>query len=369
MIAVIADDFTGAAELGGIGLGHGIDVEINTAVNPHSSATLLVVDANSRSANKEEAVRQILKPTEELAQLKPELIYKKTDSVLRGHIIAELQAQLKVLKMSRALLVPANPYLGRTIESGIYYYGGQPVHESSFSTDPEFAITSSDVREMLKSNGEQVHVAKVGDRLPPAGIIVGEAKAREDLDYWAGQCGKDILPAGAAGFFSAILNNSNITRTRNMTIEEAGLPALYVSGTTFERSTSAIKKMAAEGAPVSYMQDDNTSWFIQIVEYLNRQGKAIIAIDPETTNGNPVALREKTAWMVKEVLAHKAVRELFIEGGSTARAIFDQLGYTSFFPVQTLSEGVIRMTVKERKGIYITVKPGSYAWPDGTWHF
>lgn len=152
-------------------------------------------------------------------------------------------------------------------------------------------------------------------------------------------------------------------------IEDTGLPVLYVCGTTFEQSTSAIKKMAGEGAPVSYMPDDNASWFIQIVGFLNSQRKAVIAIDPETTNGNPVTLRERTAWMVKEVLAYTEVRELFIEGGSTARAIFDQLGYTSFFPFKELSQGVVRMTIKERKEMYITVKPGSYAWPPGTWKF
>jgi hypothetical protein len=37
--------------------------------------------------------------------------------------------------------------------------------------------------------------------------------------------------------------------------------------------------------------------------------------------------------------------------------------------VQELSPGVVRMKVKERKGIFITVKPGSYAWPEGTWNF
>lgn len=36
MIAVIADDFTGAAEIGGIGLHYELKVEIATAVKPDS---------------------------------------------------------------------------------------------------------------------------------------------------------------------------------------------------------------------------------------------------------------------------------------------------------------------------------------------
>ena len=72
---------------------------------------------------------------------------------------------------------------------------------------------------------------------------------------------------------------------------------------------------------------------------------------------------------MKAILQQVAVRELLIEGGSTARAIFDDMNFTRFFPVQEFSPGVVKMKVKEKEGIFITVKPGSYAWPPGTWKF
>src|SRR5882757_10096749 len=43
MIAVIADDLTGAAELGGIGLRYGLSVEVNMDVNLSTKADLLVI--------------------------------------------------------------------------------------------------------------------------------------------------------------------------------------------------------------------------------------------------------------------------------------------------------------------------------------
>lgn len=366
MIAVIADDFTGAAELGGIGLRYGLQVEVSTEVNTNSTADLLVIDADSRSVKEAAAIQKIEMITKELKKLKPEWIYKKTDSVLRGHIVAELQAQMKLMGIDRALLVPANPNLGRTIRNGVYFFNDQPIHESGFSVDPEFAIVSSDVRDMLKA---AVSVRKPGELLLEDGIIVGEAKEMTDLDYWAAQCTKDILPAGAAGFFSAILDSRKIVKDRTEQVQPTGKPCLYICGTSFERSTTAIKRIFADSGPVSYMQQDLSAWVTQVISMLNTYEKAIMAIDPDITQPNAVELRRKMALAVKEVLQHMPIRELLIEGGSTARAIFDEMNFTRFFPVQELSAGVVKMKVKEQEGIFITVKPGSYAWPPGTWKF
>src|SRR5579871_4890122 len=109
MIAVIADDITGAAELGGIGLRHGLNTELRTVVDDHSKADLLVIATDTRSKPEEEAVAEMVRLTRQLKELGPTFIYKKADSVLRGHVMAELEAQLKVLSYQRALLIPANP--------------------------------------------------------------------------------------------------------------------------------------------------------------------------------------------------------------------------------------------------------------------
>ena len=51
MIAVIADDLTGAAELGGIGLRHGLKTEVRTIAGTKlpPATDLLVIAADSRS--------------------------------------------------------------------------------------------------------------------------------------------------------------------------------------------------------------------------------------------------------------------------------------------------------------------------------
>ena len=46
MMVVIADDLTGAAEIGGLALKYGLMAEITTTVNLHSRADLLIIDGD-----------------------------------------------------------------------------------------------------------------------------------------------------------------------------------------------------------------------------------------------------------------------------------------------------------------------------------
>lgn len=379
MIAVIADDLTGAAELGGIGLRHGLLTEIrmrgdvavpggevfDAGVRPD----LLVIAADTRSMGEAAAVEEMTAITQQLQRLEPEWIYKKVDSVLRGHIVAEIWAQLGVLDWNRALLVPANPALGRTIRNGHYYFNGVPVHETSFSSDPEFAITSSDVQEMLRA---PVAIRKVSEELPSRGIVVGEVRDGDDLVCWAGLGEPGTLTAGASGFFTALLSARQVKGVRRADPAPPGRPVLIVSGTTFDRSRKGVRRLHEAGGPVSYMPVDGdpgvmNQWVIEVVGLLRDHGRAVIAIEANDGLEPPVSamlLRTVMAGAVGRIMREVAIGELIIEGGATAYAILQQLGLRTFYPEEELAPGVIRMNASSAPGLYITVKPGSYQWPE-----
>ena len=71
MIAVIADDLTGAAEIGGIGLSYNFKVEISNEVNPHTTADMVVINTDARSKTEDEAVKITSKVSEQLKALHP----------------------------------------------------------------------------------------------------------------------------------------------------------------------------------------------------------------------------------------------------------------------------------------------------------
>lgn len=115
MIAVIADDLTGAAELAGIGLNHGLRTEVSTTVDEYCDADLLVIATDTRSLAVNEAKNIVHDLTIRLQRLKPRFLFKKIDSVLRGNIIEELQSQLTASGLKRALIVPGNPHHSKKV--------------------------------------------------------------------------------------------------------------------------------------------------------------------------------------------------------------------------------------------------------------
>lgn len=106
MIAVISDDFSGAAEIGGIGIRNGFSVTIDTSVNKNYTCEILVIATNTRSLGKVEALKQIKQITRELLELNPDFIYKKTDSLLRGKVADELTVQLEISGKKKCCLFP-----------------------------------------------------------------------------------------------------------------------------------------------------------------------------------------------------------------------------------------------------------------------
>jgi uncharacterized protein YgbK (DUF1537 family) len=351
MIAVIADDLTGAAELGGIGLRRGLAVRVCMEVPAVTQAGLLVIATDTRSMGRADAAAEMEKVTRQVMELKPEWIYKKTDSVLRGYVVDEIGAQLRALGLQRCLLVPANPSLGRTIHNGQYFINSQPIHQSSFSTDPEFPVASPNVLDMLVSR--EVQVSTVGSVLPESGIVVGEVQENIDLRHWAREIDENTLLAGAAGFFEAILESKGVEGRSEESVPEIGKPLLFVSGTTFDKSRRIL---GSAGDTVRYMPVDAE----EIARLLREEGRAIVAIKPQSRE-DPHVLKDRMADLVSTVLSKTRVAELIIEGGSTAYAIFKATGIRTFIPMEELAPGVVRM---HTSSMYVTVKPGSYQWPE-----
>ena len=375
MIVVIADDITGAAELAGIGHRHGLKVMVSGDVDPLEVPELLVIYTNSRSMKKDEAVDLMEDLTKKAAALKPALFYKKTDSVLRGHVVAELKAHMKVLKLNKSLLVPVNPSIGRTISNGHYYVGNEPAHQTGFASDPEFPVQSSDVKKMLGDNN--VILLQPGGILPDAGNIVGEASTDADIKVWAGYCTAAVLFAGGASFFRALLKASGVEETEQESSDfTPPSPMLFVSGTTYRKS---IERLRSQQSVVSWMPGaiysadrinatDISSWSKEVLDVVSKKGMAMMAIGEHEVKGNAGHLREVLTETVRTVVKEAGIRELVVEGGSTAFSIIEKLQWFSFVPTQELQQGVVRMRLKGPGNIHLTIKPGSYDWP-ALWRF
>ena len=377
MIVVIADDITGAAELGGIALRFGLKVIVSDDVQVHTQPDVLIIYTNTRSMQKKEAVKIMESVTAKVKLLHPSLFYKKTDSVLRGHVLAEMKAQMKTLNFNKALLVPVNPSLGRVIKNGHYYVNGQAIHETGFSSDPEYPITNSSVEKILGKENIPVKLISKNDSLIENGISVGEAATNEDIADWANYSDGSILLAGGASFFNMLLEANYPVKKQGGAEVRLSLPLVMISGTTYQKNVDRIKNLPHL---VSYMpptifsnttvnESDYEEWDRDIMRILSKYNKVIVAIDNhQTRKADPNLLREKQAAITRLILEKQKIKELLIEGGSTAYSIVKKLNWPSFVPTEELQQGIVRMQVEGKNDLHLTIKPGSYEWPS-QWNF
>jgi len=380
MIGVIADDLTGAAEIGAIGLRHGLRAEIVFGHKPSGGADLVCVDIDSRSRTEGEAVKRTVAAAKLLKKSGAKWIYKKVDSVLRGHVTMEIDAAMRQLGFERSLLAPANPSLRRTISNGNYFVRGKLIHKTEFARDPQFPRRSSRVVELIKlSPAFSVHVCQAGDVLPETGIAIAEAATPEDVAGWAKRHDESIFPAGGAEFFDALLTskkmNGGFLLPEIPATNGAGRE-FFVSGT----STLFARRFATEARlkkdPVFSLPKE-LGWgndfdpaaaeavSQRIVEAFDSHARVILTVGlPRMTN---LKVSEKLSDHVAQiaVLALRGARiaHVFSEGGATSAALVRRMGWKRLTVLREHAPGVATLQADGGKKVLLTIKPGSYSWP------
>lgn len=424
MIGVIADDLTGAAEIAGIGLRHGLSAEVVWEGPLENKADLICFDTDSRSLPAGEAGAKAAMAAGWLGEAGAKWIYKKVDSVLRGPVLAELQAVQGRLGLSQTLLVPANPSRNRVITGGNYFVNGSPIHQSEFARDPEYPRTNPSVLALLGAAAAgHVRVCEVGVLPELAGVLVGEAATPADLARWAGCFTPKLLVAGGGEFFAAMLaaqghrhistahspvigdanepergrprplgmaegGEANPTRQQPIRAKRAGTPALrfdaapaadgpelFVCGSVSESCRQFVRSSVLSGIPVFSLPEQLLAKPCLTPALTQQLSSEIVAAGASHRRvvleiGLPVvqdrSLGRKLTLCLAElaatVLRSGRVRRVYTEGGATAVELARLMGWRSLTAVREVAPGVV-MSVVGRDGIQFTVKPGSYLWP------
>jgi D-threonate/D-erythronate kinase len=184
-LLVLADDMTGALEVGAIFGGVRIDCVVSTVPLQEPVPDVIVIDTETRHCTPSGAVERI---TQCLGNwgLQADLLYKKTDSTLRGNIGSELAAIHALYPNLRIGYAPAYPRHGRTVTNGIVYLQGVPVSETSFAHDELNPVLTSSVSELIgdhtpyvifdgTTDSDVLRAAETMLRDPAIGILAGPA--------------------------------------------------------------------------------------------------------------------------------------------------------------------------------------------------
>ncbi len=228
-VAALADDLTGALEVGAKFASRGLDARVFAWPNLdiETPCGVLVVDAETRMLSASEAAERMRALACEIARRGAELIYHKTDSTLRGNIAAEMGALGDVFGEREIVFAPAYPALGRVVRGGRLYVESRPVEETAFALDPTHPVRTGDIQALVEG-------------VPRVTIADGASEA--DLDATAGEVLRragSLIACGAAGL-AAHLASGFGEKT------EIAWPrlhrALVVNGSLHERSLEQVRR-------------------------------------------------------------------------------------------------------------------------------
>lgn len=211
-LLIIADDFTGALDTSvqlavkGATTYVMLDSQIDIT-KIASNIEVLVIDAETRHLEKEEAYQAVYSIVKEAQKAGIPYVYKKTDSALRGNIGAELAAALQASGAKHLHFIPAFPQMGRTTEEGVHYVNGVPIEQSVFGRDPFEPVRYSSILKIIASQSPvETHIIGTGAEglyASAEGILVHDSICNQDLENIAVELmEKDDmhLIAGCAGF-------------------------------------------------------------------------------------------------------------------------------------------------------------------------
>ena len=375
-IFVQADDLTGAAEIGGIAFQYGLTVRILLGQRPTRSfpEEVVIIDTASRSYEPEKAYQVIRGLISGLDLFGFDLIFKKTDSLLRGAVVAEIRALLAELELDRVLLIPANPSRGRIIKDARMFIGGKPVHETGFRMDPLHPRFSEKVGELLEDE-EMVVTGNDPAVFTDGKIFVPDIESEKDItDQLSKITLSGVLPAGGSDLFRTILS-------RNLRLKPALDPVLpakpvshhFIAGSHSDSSLHTANRLNSKGYDVFELPGRAIREESYFMEWIGRirnaieKGGTLMVTGPLEIMDDPDCARgivEKLVRATKVVVEHSIPgTHLFMEGGETASAFFRYMGWGELLVRQVHDVGVVTLQPVDGD-LEVTVKPGSYAWPD-----
>ena len=375
-VLILADDLTGSIDTGvtlaRIGVSTHIITDPNTSFTAEpAGSNVFVVDTETRHLSPQKAADVISQVLEKAEQFNFEIIYKKTDSALRGNIGAELGAMAKTCG-GTVHFAPSYPKLNRLTIDGFHYINGQPVRESAFGRDPFEPVRSDSVAEII---GEQddipVRVIKESSVFPiPENenqILVYDATTDVRLDALAAHLFRytssgRLLMAGCAAFASHL----GRFLERASDIESLWIPGsgelLAVSGSmnpiTLQQIAAARSNGFAYCPLLHELTAEDDGQFCRLADSIltmcaeNRRviveigGEDHLPLPGKDAVGNGLALARGGGRLIRKIFDNGFSGTISVTGGDTLRGIMDAVDIRDIQPVYEIEPGVVYAIVE-----------------------
>ena len=370
-IAVIADDLTGALDTGVQFSNWGLTVQVTD--DPLSSqADVVVVNTDSRGLEPGKAYDLVFSVAGKVSGF--DVIYKKTDSTLRGNVGAEIQAVLDATGEETVVLTPCYPPTARSVKDGHLLVDGVPVDMTEYSS--EHGSRQSYIPDLIRTQemGPVIHLGESSDIQNHSGIIVIDSETEADLLKIAGSLRGHKVIAGSAGLAAAI--------AENMANPSPVLSVIGSRRTVSRRQARALeRRLGAVLIPLDVHVALNRvpqAVAVQTAIEALEEGRDVIitsAPDPETVektvrvaasfglSSNELELRitNSLANTAKKVIEQTPLSGVILTGGATAMAVCAVLSVKEIAIIEELRPGIPLLRLDDFNAV---TKAGGFGEPD-----
>ena len=380
LIAVIADDLTGAADSGVqlVHAGYRAAVYFRVTEMVADDLDAVAFDTDSRAMPAGFAAKRVLEATR--AAREARIVYKKLDSTLRGNVAAELAAALGGTRRERVVVAPAFPAAGRTTVGGIQCVNGVPVDETEMANDPNTPVSEAHIPGLLADTFSSVGALGVEDladlvlvrkTLEDYECVVADAERNADLEtlvravpdpatvLWAGSAGLalalgSVYPgpcAGDAGVQRALVH-----------------PVLVVVGSLSGVAREQVRRLVGAygnvDIPVGVGEADAVKEAVESAREALAGGACAVVRSPEERS----ASSESVLGSLAEVAALLSEEGLFegmvLTGGATAVGVARRLGASGIRLEGELEAGIPIGALIGPRPYPVVTKAGGFGGPD-----
>ena len=412
MIGVVADDVTGANDIGLMFAKHGYQTEVFSQFNETDlsriRADVLILDTNSRCDDPIIAYEKVLKATKLLTACNCRTLIKKTCSVFRGNIGAEFDGMLDAAGADFAVVVAAFPKNGRITKNGQHFVHGRPLTESEFRKDPVHPMQTSDLRELIArqskrplylldyptvAQGAAAIKGRITEAKKKGGYLVcdvtnqndlkliAEAAAAEPFLFGSSALAEELPPfwpppkVGLSlkdvprdGVGSLIVAGSVTPQTKNQVAyaRQVGIATAELdTRLLFQDATKAAELQRLVGWAANRLQSD-----LPVLIYGAHQSEDIEATYQTAKRAGLNKLEanhtvsETLGEVSKAIIEQTTVKKLIVAGGETSADVCRSLGITGNLVIKEIEPGLPSGLSRGRHQLLVVLKSGSFGSPD-----
>lgn len=402
-VLIIADDLTGAIDAAAPFIGG--DVAVKTDYNFDLSAEdlaqgsrILAVNANTRHLDAAAALERAKALVGAAKNADVAVVLKKTDSVLRGNIGAELEGALAASEQTVAHFLPSFPKIERITTGGVHYIKGVPVAESDLANDPFEPVRHSCVSDILAetSSLKSTSIAE-GAELPSSfsGVAIYDAATDESLLTRVRALLREaqtlhapLLLAGCAGVSNALADALDMGKTDQGVVTPKGKTMAFC-GSVNPVSVGQVTYAREAGAPVITIapaQILDISWLVstefdKLIQCLSQKfaDNKLVVVD-NSSKVTETDMKKAGITSTEELRAHYAenlgrlssallrasqVDNMLVMGGDVLLSMLTYLEVNTCSLAAQIAPGVVVFEVElAGRSVRLISKSGGFGEPD-----